>query len=365
MNRIKDITDHLDGWAPQQYAESYDNVGLLVGEPSAPVKGVLVSLDCTEAVVEEAKQLGCNLIVSHHPIVFKGLKKLTGRNYVERTVISAIKNDISLYALHTNLDNVYTGVNRKISERLGLLDCRILQPKGGLLLQLAFFVPVADAEKVTQAVFAAGAGKIGNYSSCSFSLDGMGTFKPGEGSNPAMGKRDVVEHVSEKRVEVILPVDRQHAVLAALKDAHPYEEVAYYITQLVNKHQELGSGMIGTLPRAMEGLEFLDHLKKEMQAHLVRHTAFGTKPITRVAVCGGSGSFLLGAAKAQGADAFVTGDFKYHEFFDAEDKLLIADIGHYESERFTIDLIAQNIREKFSTFATHLTQVNTNPIFYH
>jgi hypothetical protein len=279
--------------------------------------------------------------------------------------MKAIKNDIGLYAMHTNLDNVYTGVNRKICEKLGLQDCRILQPKDGMLQKLAFFVPIADFEKVTQAVFDVGAGDIGKYSSCSFSVDGTGTFMPGEGSNPLIGKRDIMEQVREKRVEVILPSDRQQAVLKALKDAHPYEEVAYYITQLVNTHQELGSGMIGTLSAPMEGLKFLDYLKTRMETPVVRHTSIGSKPISSVAVCGGSGSFLLGAAKAHGADVFVTGDFKYHEFFDAEDKLLIADIGHYESEHFTIELIAENIREKFSTFATHLTQVNTNPIFYH
>ncbi len=364
MIRIKDITEHLDNLAPTAYAETYDNVGLLVGNRENEITSVLVSLDCTEEVVREAIDLGANLIVSHHPIIFKGLKSLTGKNYVERTVMLAIQNDIALYAIHTNLDNISGGVNKRISDIIGLKDTRILQPKSGALQKITFFVPVAHTQSVTEAVFAAGGGVQGQYSECSFRLNGQGTFKPLAGANPFLGNIGNREEVDETRVELMYPTYMNAGIKQALKSAHPYEEVSFFQEDLANENQYLGSGMIGELPEFTDIHAFFTKVKTEMKVSVIRHTRIVHQEVKRVAVCGGSGSFLLGAAKRAGADVFITADFKYHEFFDAEDSIVIADIGHYESEQFTIELLAEAISEKFRTFATHLTRVHTNPIHY-
>lgn len=364
MTRIKDIIHSLEAWAPPAFAESYDNVGLLVGDCNREISGVLVSLDCTEAVVNEAIEKNCNLILSHHPILFKGLKKLTGSNYVERTIARALKNDIALYAIHTNLDSVETGVNKRISDLLGLQHPRILSPKAALLEKIVFFVPQMNAEVVRQALFEVGAGEIGKYAACSFNVLGEGTFTPRDGANPAIGKIGVPHSEKEVRVELMFYQYLRNSVIATLKNAHPYEEVAYYIQGLENENQTVGSGMIGEVSEPQDARKFLEFVKEAMGLHVLKCTNYESTSIKRVAVCGGAGSFLLSAAKRAGADIFITSDFKYHEFFDADNELIIADIGHYESERFTVNLIGENIRKKFSTFATHLTEVNTNPIHY-
>ncbi|HKL04099.1 MAG TPA: Nif3-like dinuclear metal center hexameric protein [Cryomorphaceae bacterium] len=364
MTRIKDIIHSLEAWAPVSYAENYDNVGLISGDSSKEVTGVLVSLDCTEEVVDEAIKKNCNIIVSHHPIIFKGLKRLTGANYVERTVIKAIKNDVALYAIHTNLDNIQTGVNKKIADIIGLENTRILSPKSNRLEKITFFVPTVHANKVRSAVFEAGGGEIGDYANCSFNLIGEGTFKPGDSANPFIGERGELQIESETRIEVMYPDFARRRILHALKQAHPYEEVAYSIHQLENTNETVGSGMLGSTSEPIEPMEFLQHLKNAMELKVLKHTSITDSTVRTIAVCGGSGSFLLRDAKAAGADLFITSDFKYHEFFDAEDQIIIVDIGHYESERFTIDLIADFISKKFSTFATHLTGVVTNPIHY-
>ncbi|MCH2214415.1 MAG: Nif3-like dinuclear metal center hexameric protein [Flavobacteriales bacterium] len=364
MPQIKEICRYLEEWAPKAYAESYDNVGLLVGDREEQVKGVLVSLDCIEDVVDEAIENECNLIVSHHPIIFKGLKKITGQNYVERTVLKAIKNGIALYAIHTNLDSVMTGVNAKIAERMGLRNLSILSPKKESLNKLIVFVPSSDSEKLREALFCAGAGEIGNYSNCSFNLEGKGTFHPNEGANPTIGKIGGTQYENETRIEVMFPSYLSGTVLHAMKKAHPYEEVAYYLQSLENHNQYVGSGMVGDLPEELSSEQFLEKLKRSMELKSIRYTQTHNANIKKVAICGGSGSFLLSQAKSQKADAFVTGDFKYHEFFDSEGEIMIADIGHYESERFTVPLIGDYLRKKFTTFAIRLTEVNTNPIHY-
>ncbi|MBN8575583.1 MAG: Nif3-like dinuclear metal center hexameric protein [Cytophagales bacterium] len=361
---IKEITTRLEQFAPLAYQEDYDNSGLITGNPHAPVTGVLVTLDCTEAVVAEAIQQNCNLIVAHHPILFRAIKKLTGRNYVERTLIKAIQNNVAIYAIHTNLDNVHAGVNHKIAEQLGLQNLRILAPKPATLLKLVTFIPANHAEQVTQKLFDAGAGQIGNYKDCSFNLVGEGTYRPQAHAKPFKGTTGVLERASEVRVEVILPVVAKDRVIGALKSSHPYEEVAYYLSVLENENQEVGSGLVGELAEALEPGKFLQHVKQKMQADCVRHTALPTSAIRKVAICGGSGSFLLSRAIASGADAFVTADFKYHEFFDADGKILIADIGHYESEQFTKDLLGAFLKENFPTFAIAFSKVVTNPISY-
>ncbi len=364
MLQIKDITQYLEQLAPLALQESYDNAGLLVGNPQATVTGILVTLDCTEEVVQEAIQQGCNLIVAHHPIVFKGLKKINGKNYVERTIIAAIKNDIAIYASHTNLDHVTGGVNFNIAQQLQLTQARILDPKKQELKKLVSFVPIAHTQQVLDALYVAGAGQIGAYKNCSFRTEGTGTFKPTGNAQPFIGTLAQDEAVQENRIEVILPAYLEHSVLAALRKAHPYEEVAYYLSVLENEFTEIGAGVIAELPHALTPVDFLMHLKTSMQLPLIKHTALGNKPIKKVAVCGGAGSFLLPNAIRAGADAFITADYKYHEFFDAENKLMICDIGHYESEVYTKDLIISYLSEKFSNFAILKSQVNTNPVFY-
>ncbi|NVJ85423.1 MAG: Nif3-like dinuclear metal center hexameric protein [Algoriphagus sp.] len=362
--KIRDIISYLNQIAPPAYQESYDNATLITGDPNSPVKGVICSLDCTEDVVEEAIQLGANLIVAHHPIVFKGLKSLTGRNYVERTVIKAIKHDIAIFAIHTNLDHVSNGVNKRICDRLGLNNTRILSPKTDILNKLTFFVPEENKQEVLDAVFAAGAGQIGEYKDCSFQIKGMGTFTPSESANPHLGQRGVPSFEAEVRAEVILPKHRSQAVLQAMKKAHPYEEVAFYLQNLENENQEVGAGMLGELPDSMEELNFLDMLKEKMNLQIVKHTQLRGKAIKKVAVCGGAGIFLLRDAIRQGADTFITADVKYHEFFDAEGKLVLCDIGHYESEIFTKELLADLLSQNFPNIALYLTKVVTNPTSY-
>ena len=363
--KISDIVSCIEKIAPPSYQESYDNSGLIIGDKNTEVKGVLVCLDATEDVVDEAITLGFNLIIAHHPIIFAGLKKINGNNYVERTVIKAIKNDIAIYAVHTNLDNVmYMGVNSKIAEKLGLQNCRILSPKKGILKKLYTYAPHNAADKVREALFAAGAGDIGNYSECSFSVDGIGTFKGSDLSNPVIGERGIRHSEPEQKIEVILPAYREGAILAALFEAHPYEEVAYEIVSLDNSFKEVGSGLIGELAVAEDSLRFLEQLKEKMNCECVRHTAIHKKEIKKIAVCGGSGSFLLKQAIAAGADVFVSADFKYHEFFDAEKRIIIADIGHFESEQFTIELFYELLSQKFPTFAFWQTSLKTNPLSY-
>lgn len=365
MTTIQDLSDYLETLAPLSYQEAYDNAGLLVGDPQAGVRGVLVSLDCTEAVIAEAIANDCNVVLAHHPIVFKGLKRLTGKNYVERAVILAIKHDVALYAIHTNLDSVRGGVNWKIAERLGLRDVRVLVPKRQVLLKLVAFVPLEATQRVLDALYAAGAGQIGDYKNCSFRTEGTGTFRPTGGANPTVGAVGRDEEVPEHRVEIVLPAPLEGRVLAALRAAHPYEEVAYYLQRLENENQEVGAGAIGVLAQPLTEPDFLAHLKTSMQLSLIRHTALRNRMVEKVAVCGGAGSFLLGDALRQGADAFVTADYKYHEFFDAEGRTIICDIGHYESEVFTKDLLRDELMKKFTNFAVKLSETPTNPVNYY
>lgn len=362
--RLKDLIDCLEEFAPISYQESYDNSGLIVGNQDHDIHKALISLDCTEAVIEEAIKNKCDVVISHHPIVFKGLKKFNGNNYVERVVIKAIENKIAIYAIHTNLDSVHNGVNARICKKIGLKNCRILDPKSNLLKKLIFFVPSANAKKVKQSIFDAGAGQIGNYSECSFEVGGTGNFKANNEAQPFVGEINKIHEEPELRIEIIYPAIAEKKIINALIKNHPYEEVAYDIYSLENKHQLIGSGMLGELETGVDGLTFLQLLKDKMQLSVIRHTQILKNPIKKVAVCGGSGSFLLNKAIQAGADAFVTADFKYHEFFDADGALMIADIGHFESEQFTQDLLLEIITDKFPNFAIRLTENNTNPIKY-
>lgn len=362
--KLAEITNFLETIAPLNYQEDYDNSGLIVGNDEDEVHAALVALDCTEQIVDEAIAKNCDLIITHHPIVFKGLKKFNGKTYVERVVQKAIKNNIALYAIHTNLDHVEAGVSGEICKRLGIESAKILAPKSGLLKKLVTFCPIAKAEELRNALFSAGAGNISNYSECSFNTEGIGTFKAGNGTNPYVGLQGSQHQETEIRIETIFKVQDERKIVLALLESHPYEEVAYDLYSLTNKLENIGAGMVGWLPEVMDGEDFLRHVKEKMNTKVIRHTSVLPKKIKKVAVCGGSGSFLLKEAIAAGADAFITGDFKYHEFFDAEDKLMICDIGHYESEQFTSNLLIDNIQEKFPNFAIRLTEHNTNPINY-
>jgi len=362
--KLKELTSYLESIAPLSYQEDYDNSGLIVGEPDTEISSALISLDCTEAVVDDAIRKGCNLIISHHPIVFKGLKKFNNKSYVERVVIKAIRHNIALYAIHTNFDHVFTGVNAKICEKLDILNPTILSPKTGILKKLVTFCPLSHADQLRDALFNAGAGQIGNYSECSFNTEGFGTFKAGENTNAYVGEKGERQQEPEIRIETIYPLNTERQILTALFKAHPYEEVAYDLYPLTNSYQEVGAGMIGDLEKEMDELSFLKLVKEKLNAKVIRHTALTGKKVKRVAVCGGSGGFLLNKAIAAGADVFITADYKYHEFFDAEGKIIIADVGHFESEQFTQELLFEVIQKKFSNFALHLTEVNTNPINY-
>ncbi len=362
--KIASVISFLDSWAPPALQESYDNAGLITGSPGWDCTGIICTLDATREVVKEAKAKGCNLIVAHHPIVFGGLKKLNGKNYVEQTVITAIKEDIAIFAIHTNLDNILTGVNGRIADLFGLVNRRVLSEKTGALRKLFTFVPAAQAELVRSALFEAGAGHIGNYSECSFNADGMGTFKAGDGANPFVGELHRRHTEKEVKMEMVFPAWLQGALVMALKSAHPYEEVAYDIVELANSHPSIGSGLLGELPEPLSGPDFLKRVKTVFGTAAIRHTAFTGRPVHKLAICGGAGSFLINKALSAGADAFITGDMKYHEFFDANGQLLIADPGHFETEQFTIELLEEVLAKKFPTFAVLKTEVETNPVKY-
>jgi len=363
--KIKDIASALEQWAPRSLQEDYDNSGLQVGDLEAEVTSALICLDCTEAVVAEAAAKGCGLIIAHHPVIFTGLKSLTGKTYVERTVLAALRNDVAIYVIHTNLDNVLDGVNGQIAARLGLKPLRVLEPKSAQLRKLVVFVPKDHADGVRNALFAAGAGQIGAYDECSFNVDGSGSFRAGVGTNPFVGERGKRQNEPEVRVEVIFHTLRQQAILSAVHVAHPYEEVAFDLYPLLNDHPFVGSGLLGEWETALSEKDFLAKVKQVFGLHSVRHSALLGKPIRRVALCGGSGAFLLEKAIASGADAYITGDLKYHQFFDADRRLLLADIGHYGSEQFTMGLIQRRLGEVFPTFAVRLTEIVTDPIYHY
>ncbi len=362
--KVKEVIALLEELAPLSYSEDFDNTGLLVGDENANVSGILVTLDTLENVVDEAIEKNCNLIVSFHPIIFSGLKKLTGKTYVERVVQKAIKHDIAIFSNHTALDNSWNGVNAMISEKLGLKNRKILIPQNETIKKLITFTPSKDAENVRNALFTAGAGSIGNYENCSFNIEGKGSFKGNEASNPVKGKKGEIHFEDETQIGITFAKHLQKTILKALFEAHPYEEVAYEITTLENQNQHLGMGMIGELEKPMEEKEFLQFLKRTMKTDCVRHSELLQKPIKNVAVLGGGGSFAIDAAKNAGADAFISADFKYHDFFKAENTILLADIGHYESEQFTKDLLHAFLQKKITSFAVLLSQTNTNPISY-
>ncbi|MDP3556108.1 MAG: Nif3-like dinuclear metal center hexameric protein [Bacteroidota bacterium] len=361
---VQEIITEIENFAPLSYQEDYDNCGLIIGQKTQTVSGALLTLDCTEEVIDETIKNNCNLIIAHHPILFRGLKKINGSNYVERTIIKAIQNNIAIYAAHTNLDNVKLGVNKKMADKLGLKNLQILAPKNNVLKKLVTFVPETHHQVVLQALFNAGAGNIGNYSDCSFSIEGNGTFKGNSNTTPFIGKPNELSTEKEIRIETVFEFNNESKIISELLKAHPYEEVAYDIYSITNKHQQIGSGMVGELDKEMDEASFLAHVKKSLISGCLKHTQKTKKAIKKVAICGGSGSFLLKNAINSGADAFITSDFKYHEYFDAENKLLLIDAGHFETEQFTPEIFYEIIQNKFPTFAIRLSKTNTNPVNY-
>ncbi|KRP09019.1 MAG: NGG1p interacting factor NIF3 [Sphingobacteriales bacterium BACL12 MAG-120802-bin5] len=361
------IQSALAAYAPFSLQEDYDNAGLLTGAPETPITGILITLDTTEAVIDEAIAKNCNLVVSHHPVIFGGLRQLNGKHWVERTVIKAIQHNIGILAAHTNLDNVIHGVNGRIAAQLGLDVSSVLRPMPGILHKLTTFVPEQYAEQVRQALFSAGGGAIGAYDNCSFNISGTGTFRPGPGTNPFTGEVGVEHSEKEVRIEIIFEKWKQAALLQALLEAHPYEEVAYDIYPLLNTSRDIGAGILGTLASPCSEHEFLQRVKERMKTGVIRHTAGSGKPVRKVAICGGAGSFLLQDAMRAGADCFLTADVKYHDFFEAENKILFADIGHYESEQYTAALIKDIINQKIANFAPAFPVYigeGTNPVKY-
>ncbi|WP_462318334.1 Nif3-like dinuclear metal center hexameric protein [Marinilabilia sp.] len=365
MVQLKQIIKELETFAPPALQEDYDNSGLQTGDPEMDIKGILITLDVNEEVINEAIEQGANLIVAHHPLSLKGFKKLTGKTPPERSLIKAIKNDIAIYAAHTNIDSVEKGVSGKLAEKLGLSNIKVLQGRGNLLVKLVTFVPSDQAEDVREAIFKAGAGVIGNYDSCSYNLEGRGSFRAGENTNPFVGEKDKLHFEAEIRIETILPEYLKGKVVTALKEAHPYEEVAYDLYPLNNQWDQVGFGAIGDLDHAIDEKDFFERIKEITGCGCIRHTRLLKRPIKKVAVCGGSGSFLLKNAIAAGADLFVSSDFKYHQFQEADENIVIADIGHYESEQFTKEVFFELLTKKFPNFAVRLSNVSTNPIKYY
>lgn len=363
--KVKDVISVIESFAPAELQEEYDNAGLAVGNQAMEVSGILCTLDITHEVIDEALSKKANMIISHHPVIFKGIKSITGKNTIEEIIIRAIKNDLIIYSAHTNADNVSKGVNHKICELIGLGSFKILSPLQNKLLKLVTFAPLDHAERVRKALFDAGAGTIGDYDSCSFNAEGTGTFRGGDNANPFAGTKGNLHTEPETRIETILPVIYKSQVIRALINVHPYEEVAYDLISLENEWPTAGAGMIGEFPEPVSLYDLLKLLAAKFEAKGIRYAGNEEKSIKRIAVCGGSGSSLIHLAKQQKADAFITGDIKYHQFFDTDNDLIIIDIGHYESEQFTKDIFYELLKKKLSNFAVHLSEVKTNPIKYY
>ncbi|MDI3521774.1 Nif3-like dinuclear metal center hexameric protein [Anaerophaga thermohalophila] len=364
MVLLKNIISEIEQFAPPAFQEDYDNSGLQTGNPEMEINGVLITLDVTEEVIEDAVAHGDNLIIAHHPVTLKGIKSFTGKTHPERIFMEAVRKNIAIYSAHTSIDSVEHGVSGILAKKIGLSNVEVLSPRPGLLIKLVTFVPADYAEKVRASIFDAGAGVIGNYDSCSYNLEGRGSFRAGENTNPFVGDKGTIHYEKEERIETILPAHLKNKVLKALFESHPYEEVAYDLYPLENQWPQVGFGAIGDLKEPRTEEEVLKKIKISTGAECIRHTELSGKPVKRIAVCGGSGSFLLKDAIRKGADIFVSSDFKYHQYQEADRKIVIADIGHYESEQFTKEVFFELLTKKFPNFAVRLTKVSTNPIKY-
>ena len=362
--KIKEILNSLEETFSLSLQESYDNSGLIIGNATNEVSKVLICFDCTEEIVEEALNKDCNLIISHHPLIFDGLKKINGKTHIERSIIKAIKNDISLYAIHTNIDNHIEGLNNILAKKLGLINCSILKQMKGILRKIVVFCPIEQAEKVRNAILNAGAGHIGNYNSCSYNIVGEGTFKPVENANPFVGEIGKLHYEKEIRIETIFPNYKQKEVLEALFKNHPYEEVAYDIYPIDNEYKFAGAGMIGELPQEIDTEVYLHKIKEITKVGGLRYSKIKKQKIKKVAICGGSGSFLIKDAIDAKADMLITSDIKYHSFLDIPEELIIVDAGHYETEQFIKELLYDILKKNFPKFAFLISEINSNPVNY-
>lgn len=360
---VREILSTIEDFAPLSLQESYDNAGLICGSPDAAVKSILLTTDITEEVVDEAIEDGHNLIISHHPLTLQGLKNLRPDSYIQRCLIKAIRHELNIYSAHTNLDSVMQGVSGRMADKLGLRNRKILQPSGQLLC-FSFYTPISQAEKVRQAIFDIGGGYIGGYSHCSYNQEGVGTFLAKEGCHPTVGQIVTLHREKEIKTEITIPTYLLQKSIQALLKVHPYEEPVWNIIPLSNPNPVNGFGIIGELPEAVESHSFLQQIKTVFHCQTIRHTSLCKSQIRKVAVCGGAGAFLTSRAIAQGADIYITGDYKYHDFFQAENRLIIADIGHYESEQFTKEIFYELVTKKIPNFAIQFSKIETNPIHY-
>ena len=364
MYKLKDIIAVIEKFAPRALQEDYDNSGLNIGDTEEAATGCLVCLDVTEEVLAEAMSLNVNFIISHHPVIFDKLSRITGQSTAEKIVMKAIRQGIAIYALHTNLDNLHSGVSRILGRKIGLNDMKVLRTSKGLLRKLVTFCPREQAGKVREAIFTAGAGHIGKYDQCSFNTEGTGSFRGNESTNPFVGESGQLHYEPETRIETIFPFYLEKEIVRALLEAHPYEEVAYDIYKLENDFDKVGMGMIGMLEQEMSEIEFLQHLKVSLGTGCIRHSELLGKKVRRVAVCGGSGSFLIQDAIRNRADFFVTADLKYHQFQQAASEIVLADVGHYESEQFTCELVSEHLKKNFPKFAVLISETPVNPVNY-
>jgi dinuclear metal center YbgI/SA1388 family protein len=362
--KLSEIISVFELIAPITYQEDYDNSGLTVGDSGMDITAALLCIDVTLPVIEEAVQLCANLVISHHPVIFTPLKRITASNYTEKIILSAIRNNIAIYSAHTNLDNIFTGVNHKISQKLGLENIKMLVPFQNGLKKLVTYVPLAYADDVRMALFNAGAGHIGNYDACSFNTEGKGSFRPLDGTRPFVGEAGNLHFEEEMRLETVFPAAYKARIIETLLKAHPYEEIAYDIYPIENTYELAGAGMIGTLKKSADEADFLNQVKDIFGCKVLRHSQLLHKPVKTIAICGGSGSFLINRAISAGADMFLTGDIKYHQFFEADEQIVIVDLGHYESEQFTIEIFYDILIKNLPNFAIHFSSIRTSPIYY-
>ena len=361
MTKISEVIACIEQMAPLAYQESWDNSGVQVGDVSQGVKAVLLCVDITEATLDEAIEKGANLIISHHPLIFKGIKKLTGRNYIERVIIKAIQHNIVLYSAHTNMDKCMGGVNFRIAQKLGLKNMRVLAPEGNYLYKIVTYVPQSHIEQVRQAMWSAGAGTIGNYDCCSYSSEGNGTFRAQVGCNPFVGEIDKLHTEPELRLEMVVPKDKSGRVVAAIHTAHPYEEPVIDILPLANDYEQLGLGCIGELERPITETAMLNYIKDKLNVQYIRHTQTSDRLVERVALCGGSGAEFISQAIREKAGIYITADVKYHDFFNTENQIVIADIGHFESEQCIKEIFYEQLSKNFINFAILMADSDKSP----
>lgn len=355
----------IEQWAPFSWQESYDNAGLILGDPDRNVTEALVCFDVTPEVVDEAVRIGAGLIVSHHPAIFKGIKRINPASRLGYMIKQSLCHDIAWCALHTNLDNTLNGVNSYLCEQLGLKDVQPLAPLQDIYGKLQVYVPEAYAEKLRQALAEAGCGAGARYDACSYSSRGEGRFRAGSQAHPFSGQIGELHCEAECKIECLYPLHKTRQVLDVLRTNHPYEEPAFDLLPLRNEATGQGAGAIGNLQESMQETELLDKLKELTGTHCIRHSGFRGRKIRRIALCGGSGGSFIGNACARQADAYITGDLKYHDFADAGSGTWLVDIGHFESEKFAMELIFRFIRKNFPNFAVSISEQARNPVSFY